>query len=156
MPRALTLALTLLTTLSLTTGCGDKDATDDSGAGDAEAVPDGTFTLDYVSADGFTEADFTGLTITIDRASMSATLTPTEGEAVSLTLAEVPEEEWIKDCYTMNSHSVSEVFTVSPDPVVIGALSIPSPGLTTKCGGRVLLGSVVGGEVVDPTLGFTE
>ncbi|MBK7757681.1 MAG: hypothetical protein IPI35_15025 [Deltaproteobacteria bacterium] len=156
MPRALTLALTLLTTLSLTTGCGDKDAADDSGAGDAEAVPDGTFTLDYVSADGFTEADFTGLTITIDRASMSATLTPTEGEAVSLTLAEVPEEEWIKDCYTMNSHSVSEVFTVSPDPVVIGALSIPSPGLTTKCGGRVLLGSVVGGEVVDPTLGFTE
>ena len=46
MPRALTLALTLLTTLSLTTGCGDKDAADDSGAGDAEAVPDGTFTLD--------------------------------------------------------------------------------------------------------------
>ena len=156
MPRALPVLLTILTTLSLTTGCGDKDAADDSGAGDAEAVPDGTFTLDYVSAAGFTEDDFTGLTLTVDRASMSATLTPAEGEAVSLTLAEVPEEEWIKDCYTMNSHSVSEVFTVSPDPVVIGALSIPSPGLTTKCGGRVLLGSVVGGEVVDPTLGFTE
>jgi len=73
-----------------------------------------------------------------------------------LSLTEVPEEEWIKDCYTSNSHSVSEVFTVSPDPVVIGALSIPSPGLTTKCGGRVLLGSVVDGNVVDPTLGFTE
>ena len=155
MPRALPLAFTLLTSFTFALGCGDKDATDDT-ASAAEPVPDGTFTLDYVSAEGLTEDDFAGLTITIDRASMSATLTPAEGDAVSLTLTEVPEEEWIKDCYTSNSHSVSEVFTVSPDPVVIGALSIPTPGLTTKCGGRVLLGSVVDGAVVDPTLGFTE
>lgn len=154
MPRALPRLFTALTALSLAVACGDKDTTDDTAG--AEAVPDGTFTLDYVSADGLSEADFSGLTITIDRASMSATLTPTAGDPVVLTLAEVPEEEWIKDCYTMNSHSVSEVFTVSPDPVVIGALSIPSPGLSTKCGGRVLLGSFVDGDIVDPTLGFSE
>ena len=156
MSRALPRLFAALTALTLAVACGDKDATDDTAS--AQLVPDGTFTLDYVSADGFTDADFAGLTITIDRASMTATLTEDLDGATPqvLSLTEVPEEEWIKDCYTMDSHSVSEVFTVSPDPVVIGALSIPTPGLTTKCGGRVLLGSVVGGEVVDPTLGFTE
>ncbi|MCK6522888.1 hypothetical protein L6R49_15775 [Myxococcota bacterium] len=144
----------ILFALPLTLGCGDKDGADDTAS--AELVPDGTFTLDYASADGFTEADFAGLTITIDRATMSAALTPTSGDPVVLSLTELPEEEWIKDCYTMNSHSVSEAFTVSPDPVVIGALSIPSPALSTKCGGRVLLGSFVEGDIVDPTLGFSE
>lgn len=152
-PHRLTLC-SIIFALPLTWGCGDKDGADDTAS--AELVPDGTFTLDYASADGFSEADFSGLTITIDRASMSATLTPSSGDPVALTLTELPEEDWIKDCYTASSHSVSEAFVVSPDPVVIGALSIPSPALSTKCGGRVLLGSLSDGSILDPTLGFTE
>ena len=145
--------------LGLAAGCTDKTERWDTGPASGDGpypVPDGTFTLDSVSAEGFTEADFAGLTLTVDRAAMQATLTPTSGDAVVLALGEVPEADWIKDCYTNNSYSLSELLTVSPDPVAIGALGIPGPGLTTMCGGRLLLGTVAGGAVRSPTLGFSD
>lgn len=39
------------------------------------------------------------------------------------------------------SYTLAQAFAISPAPVVIGALTIESPVLTTKCGGNLMLQS---------------
>ncbi len=49
--------------------------------------------------------------------------------------------ERIEDCWTSDSYTLAQAFTVSPGPVVIGELSIADPVLTTTCGADLMLQS---------------
>ncbi|MBK9069788.1 MAG: hypothetical protein IPL79_02080 [Myxococcales bacterium] len=122
-------------------GCDDNTQTDVPPA--PNLVPDGVFTIDFVDAEGFTLEDFTGLTLTVNRSEMSATLAGTPLEApLTLSLEAVAESAWIRDCYTNgDNYSISEVFTLGAGPISIGELDMIDPALSTKCGGRVLLGT---------------
>lgn len=153
--RHLTLVIAALTLTTACGGPGDSD-TDTSNGTDA-LVESGHYTLDFVSAGSMTVNDFGNLTIDVDVTALTATLTLQDSSTVPLTLTATPSSQWIADCYVNGpGHMNDEVYTVSSDPTVVDTLSIPTPILTTKCGGRLLLTSMGSGAVVDPTLGFTK
>ena len=127
----LTAALTLLT---LTIACSGKDAPLE----DYAAVPSGSFT------DGTHTLD-------VDIAALTATVTLPDESTVALTLTVTEETEWL----TGDDGVVSEVYTVSPDPAVLGSLTIASPVLTTSDGVDVILGSWVDGALDGSEITFT-
>ena len=128
-------------------GCGSSTA-------NIALVADGTYNFDLSSAPGHTDAEFTGTVLTINLTAHSATLVPTNGAPITAALTATSRDLWISDCFTNNSHSLDEVYRIAPDPLVIGSLSIPSPVVTTKCGGRVLIGTYSNGALGTPYLGF--
>ena len=56
---------------------------------------------------------------------------------------------------TWDDGVVSEVYTISPDPAVLGSLTIASPVLTTTDGVDVVLGSLVDGALDGSEITFT-
>ena len=116
----------------------------------AHPVPSGQYVMDYQS--GTSGVDSARLTV--QTAALEAKLSVNDGVESTLVLAQTPRSEWLSDCFTMNSHAVDEVYRVSPDPLPVGGALLSHPILTTKCGGRLLLGTSAEGGLADPTLGF--
>ncbi|MCK6523247.1 hypothetical protein L6R49_17670 [Myxococcota bacterium] len=123
-----------LTLLALTVACSGKDAPSEEYA----AVPSGSFT------DGTHTLD-------VDTAALTALVTLADESTVELTLTVAEESLWL----TSDDGLVSEVYTLSPDPVVLGSLSFASPVLTTTDGADVILGALVDGALDGSELIFT-
>ena len=123
-----------LTLLTLSVACSGKDAAVE----DYAAVPSGSFT------DGTH-------TLEVDTAALTATVTLADESTVDLTLTVTEETEWL----TWDDGVVSEVYTLSPDPAVLGSLTIASPVLTTTDGVDVVLGSLVDGALDGSEITFT-
>lgn len=104
-------------------------------------VESGSYRLYDVWADDAPADGLSGVTIDVDTEELTATLHLADGSQPSLTLTALPKDEWIEDCWTSDSYTLAQAFAISPDPVVIGALTIESPVLTTKCGGNLMLQS---------------
>lgn len=110
---------------------------------DEQTVPEGTFVLSSLS-DG--ELDETmpaagSVTLVIDRAALTLTvqIEGADDQVADLVLRD--KEEWEADCFTMNSHSLTEVYDVDVESLDLDGYSLELPVLTAKCGGRPLLGA---------------
>lgn len=123
-----------LTLLTLSVACSGKDAPLE----DYAAVPSGSFT------DGTHTLD-------VDTAALTAVVTLEDESTVDLTLTVTEESVWL----TWDDGVVSEVYTISPDPAVLGSLTIASPVLTTTDGVDVVLGSLVDGALDGSEITFT-
>lgn len=73
-------------------------------------------------------------TLVLDRAAKTATVTPADAGAVTLTLVDVPQANWDRGCPTNVSSVSVETFTITPDPAIIGSATVASPKLTAGCG----------------------
>lgn len=104
-------------------------------------VPSGSFVLyDAQGADGaerenadVLELDIAALTWAVQYDDGS----PTASGALTL----LPEDRWIDDCYTMDSHTTTRAYTLDADVLTIAGYELPAPELSAKCGGRPLLWS---------------
>jgi hypothetical protein len=90
-------------------------------------ITDGT----YASGNDMT---LPNATLVIDRAAKTATITQDGGSAVVLNLVDVPRASWEQGCPTNFSSVAIETFTLTPDPAVIGSVSLGAPKLTAGCG----------------------
>ncbi|MBL8955580.1 MAG: hypothetical protein JNK82_32695 [Myxococcaceae bacterium] len=102
----------------LATACGPKEPS---------RVATGSYTAHASS-------ELTDAKLDIDVTAKTATLTPKNGAAIALTLTAVPEASWPTACPTNTSSTVVEVYTVSPDPLTAGTMSITAPKLKAGCG----------------------
>lgn len=132
--------LAALSTLSLT-ACYESVS--------EHAVPEGSFVLSSISdpTEGMPDAAELGaVTMVIDREAATLTLTLEDGSEQVADLLLREKTEWEADCFTMNSHALTEVYDVDAESLSLGAVEIALPVLTAKCGGRPLLGSDGGDE----------
>lgn len=122
---------------------------------DAE-VPSGTFIVSSIdetdgAGDDTAEAAdlsvYDGVTVVIDHDAATLTLTQADGSAQTVDLVLRDPSAWAADCYTMNSHTLTEVYDVDADSLAIGPDVVAAPVLTAKCGGRPLLGEDGGAEL---------
>lgn len=88
-----------------------------------------------------TQKQFEGITLSLDVTAKTGTLASSTIGPIAITLTALPTDRWVPDCFTKNSNTLNEAFRVSPAPLTIGALTIVEPLITTKCGGRLMLGA---------------
>lgn len=140
----------LLSVLSLAACGGDVS--------EAE-VPSGTFAFSLVTDDPDSTIDpaaLDGVLLEIDHDAAILTVTQADGSSVELNLVLRDKEAWEADCYTMNSHSLTEVYDVDAESLALGEVVIDLPVLSAKCGGNPLLGSEGADATFDgPVLVFT-
>lgn len=101
----------------------------------------GTYVLEN-GPDGFGAA-----TLAVDASAKSARLSSADGGSQTLTLESRPKSEWLDDCYTQTSHSLSELHRITPNPLAIGSRTFTDPVLSSKCGGRLMLGTLENGRL---------
>jgi hypothetical protein len=87
----------------------------------------------YVAAQDAAGGPLAGATVVLEASLLAGSLTPPGAPAISLTLSATPPAAWEPDCGTMTGHSLLEVRTVTPDPLVVGALSLPQAKLSATC-----------------------
>lgn len=111
-----TLILTLSAVAALT-ACGPQSV-----------ITDGTYKSSTTAqlADASIKIDLNAKKASV---TLSGSSTPTE-----LTLTAVPAANWEKGCPTNLSSVAVETFTVSPDPTVLGNLSLTGAKLLAGCG----------------------
>lgn len=115
---------------------------------DEHSVPEGTFVLSSLS-DGALDETMPAagsVTLLIDRAALTLTVQLEDGSEQVAGLVLRDKEEWEADCYTMNSHALTEVYDVDVESLDLGGYELDLPVLTAKCGGRPLLGADGGDE----------
>lgn len=123
------------------------------------SVPEGSFVLSRLS-DG--ELDETmpaagSVTLIIDRAAGTLTVQLEDGSEQVADLILRDKAEWEADCFTMNSHALTEVYDVDAESLDLGGYALDLPVLTAKCGGRPLLGADGGEETfAGPVFVFDE
>lgn len=103
-------------------------------------MPQGEFTLYDVDVVDHSVEDFAGMALSVDTEGLRMSLTLPDGSVQEADLVELPENEWPTDCYTMNSHAAVQSFDVDLDSITIGAVVLEDPILSSKCGGRPMLG----------------
>ncbi len=111
--------LTLAVTVVLCFGCGEQDST----------LQPGTYRLMLAPEGSGLEA----LRLVVPESRAQATLTHPDVPDVTLTLTRLSEDDWEHGCQTNYTSRRLETFVVQPDPLGIGALSVPSPRLTAGC-----------------------
>jgi hypothetical protein len=131
-----------LPTLALLTLAACADTVDE------QRVPEGTFVLSNLSEGELDEAmPVAGsVTLVIDRAALTLTVQLEDGSEQVADLVLRDKAEWEADCYTMNSHALTEVYDVDVESLDLGGYELDLPVLTAKCGGRPLLGADGGEE----------
>ncbi len=115
-------------------------------------VPEGSFVPYAVSDDSVALEELEGLTMTIDREAATLTVHLADGSEQVADLLLRDRSEWEADCYTMNSHALTEVYDVDVESLSLGAVEVALPVLTAKCGGRPMLGSDGGDETFSGTV----
>lgn len=109
-----------------------------------QQVPDGEFSLYMIENEDLSEGDvsaFEGLSIIIDRDAETLTVQLADGTSQTADLLLRAEEEWEADCYTNDTHALTEVFDVDVESLDLGAATVDQPVLSAKCGGRPMLGA---------------
>lgn len=104
-------------------------------------MPQGDFALYDVEVADHSVEDFAGMALSIDVEGLKMSLTLPDGSVQEAALVEQPQDEWPTDCYTMNSHVVVQSFDVDIDSLTIGDVVLEAPVLSSKCGGRPMLGA---------------
>lgn len=75
-----------------------------------------------------------GTTLVVSVASKTATLTAPGTAAVTLTLAPVAREAWVRGCPTNFTSVALETFDVTPRPLSLGSATLATPRLLAGCG----------------------
>lgn len=75
-----------------------------------------------------------GAKLVLDVKAKTAAVTLTGASAVTLQLTAVPHAQWEKGCPTNTSSVTIETMKISPDPAVLGTLSLANPRLVAGCG----------------------
>lgn len=115
-------------------------------------VPEGSFVPYAVSDDSVAIEELDGLTLIIDRDAETLTVRLADGSEQVADLLLRDRSEWEADCYTMNSHALTEVYDVDVEALSLGTVDVALPVLTAKCGGRPMLGSDGGDETFAGTV----
>ena len=115
-------------------------------------VPEGSFVPYAVSDDSVAIEELDGLTLIIDRDAETITVRLADGSEQAADLLLRDRSEWEADCYTMNSHALTEVYDVDVEALSLGTVDVALPVLTAKCGGRPMLGSDGGDETFAGTV----
>lgn len=91
-------------------------------------LADGTFVASSSSALG-------SASLVVETAAKTATLTlPTGGTSVMMELTALPRPQWEQGCPANFSSVAVETFSVTPDPLVLGSVTLTRPRLTAGCG----------------------
>jgi hypothetical protein len=139
--EALGVALSLWTLGA--TGCADARK-------DPQAVALAAGPYRVASGGGYQASDeplFLATTARLDRAASRLVLTLADGSERSLGFAPRPEERWLADCYTMASHTLSEVADITPAPLDLYSLHLATPVAYAKCSpNRMILANAPGDE----------
>jgi hypothetical protein len=125
------------------TACGTGDKADRV---DLVALSDGTYRVvfghGYQAAD---EARLLAVTATLDRATSRLVFTMADGSKQWLGVTFSPRSEWRPDCFTMASHSLDEVATLTPAPLQLESLTFATPVVYAMCGPtRMILSNAPG------------
>lgn len=75
-----------------------------------------------------------GANLSVDLKGKAVTVSMTGTSQVALQLAEVPRAQWQTGCPTNFSSVLLETWGLSPDPAVLGTLSVATPRLLAGCG----------------------
>jgi hypothetical protein len=76
-----------------------------------------------------------GASLVLETAAKTATVTlPSGGTPVMMQLTALPQAQWERGCPTNYTSVLVETFTLSPDPLVLGTVTLTAPRLTAGCG----------------------